>query len=290
MVSSDPRIHLLTMHRNAGAFASANVGLAEARAPLIARMDSDDICMAHRLSVQKAHMDANPRCIMVSSGFHEMNGEGHRLRTIHRPRDAFQTEWIGRFHYPLRHPATMFRRLSFDGEPLRYSEAERMSMDYEFYARHRVLGDVVSLAEPLLSYRIHSNSITGTRRNQQLSVASGISLGIQSDLPSHLRVSLEPFNNAFLFSEPTTPKALFQAMRAVVQYDSERHPDRRAWMMRQSCTLILMAMSRIGLRRRDRMSAFASYGPDFLPSLAGKALESRGIRFGNGAMSEMRVG
>lgn len=165
-----------------------------------------------------------------------------------------------------------------------------MSMDYEFYARHRGLGDVVSLAEPLLSYRIHDKSITGTRRKQQLSVASRISFGIQSGLPEHLQTALDPFNRAFLFSKPEKPKALFEAMRAVVQHDTKRHPARQAWMMRQSCTLILMAMSRIGLQRRNRLLAFATHGADFLPSLAGKTLESRGIRLGSGAMSEMQAG
>ena len=289
LASTDLRIRILTMQQNVGAFASANAGLAEARAPLIARMDSDDISLAHRLEVQKAYMDANPRCILISSGFNEIDQAGKTLRTIFRPRDAFQTEWIGRFHYPLRHPATMFRRLSLEGEPLRYSEETRVAMDYEFYARNRVLGDVVSLAEPLLSYRVHDGSITGTRRTQQLSVASRISLGIQSGLPCHLQTALKPFNKAFLFSEPVKPKVLFEAMRALVQHDCQRHPSRQAWMMRQSCTLILMAMSRIGLSRRSRLLAFATHGSDFLPSLAGKTLESRGIRVGAGAMSEMHT-
>ena len=290
IASSDGRVRILVMAQNVGAFAAANAGLADARAPLVARMDSDDISLAHRLEVQKAYMDANPNCILASSGFHEIDHAGQTLRTVFRPRDAFQTEWIGRFHYPLRHPATIFRRLSPEGEPLRYSEAARVSMDYEFYARHRVLGDVVSLAEPLLSYRVHDGSITGTQRTQQLSVASEIALGIQSDLPAHLQAELRPFNRAFLFGEPVEPKDLFEAMRAVVRHDSARHPARQAWMMRQSCTLILMAMSRIGLSRRNRLMAFATYGSDFLPSLAGKTLESRGIRFGAGSMSEMHAG
>lgn len=278
LAARDPRILVLEMPRNSGAFAAANAGLARARAPLVARMDSDDVSMPHRLAAQKRFMDGNPTCMLLSSGFHEIDGTGRVLRTVHRPRDAFQTAWIGRFHYPLRHPATMFRRLTPDGEPMRYSEAARASMDYEFYARATGFGDVVSMSEALLSYRVHDKSITATRRRQQLAVASGISLGLQAGLPASVRAALEPFNRAFLFCEPQRPRYLFEAMRAVVRHDAAAHPRRRPWMMRQSCALILMAMSRAGLARGEMLRAFGTHGADFLPSLAGKALENSPVR------------
>lgn len=283
--SGDARMQVLEMPRNSGAFAAANAGLLRARAPLVARMDSDDISVPHRLAAQKRFMDANPDCILLSSGFHEIDGSGRILRTIHRPRDAVQTAWIGRFHYPLRHPATMFRRLGPGGEPMRYSEAARAAMDYEFYARARRLGKVVSLAEPLLSYRVHDKSITATRRRQQLAVASSISLSIQAELPGPVREALAPFNAAFLFGETQRPRHLFAAMRSVVRHDAAAHPARRPWMMRQSCALLLMAMSRIGMPRHEVLRAFGTHGADFLPSLAGKAFEKSPVRLRAGPAS-----
>lgn len=62
--AGDPRWRLLTA--GAGIVSALNRGVAAARAPLIARMDADDIALPHRLARQVAAFDADPRLTVVS--------------------------------------------------------------------------------------------------------------------------------------------------------------------------------------------------------------------------------
>lgn len=275
LARAEPRLRVVRLASNHGAFGAANVGLAAARAPLIARFDSDDISLPERLAVQKAYMDAHPDCILLSSGFHRIDWAGRLIGSVRRQRDGFRTAWLGRFHYPLNHSAAMFRRLGPDGRPLRYDVRARSSLDYDFYAQVRDLGTVVSLPERLLCYRAHGGSISATRRAEQLHMAREISQMIQAqDLPSPVRDALEPFNHAFLSCEPVPPALLFDGMRAVISHDAAHNPSERPWMMRQSCALILMAMDRMGMGKKAALRAFGVSAPDFLPSLGLKVLET----------------
>lgn len=62
--AGDPRWRLLTA--GDGIVAALNRGVAAARAPLIARMDADDIALPHRLARQVAAFDADPRLTVVA--------------------------------------------------------------------------------------------------------------------------------------------------------------------------------------------------------------------------------
>src|SRR5262249_39092702 len=62
--ASDPRIRVLTTpHR--GLVATLGTGLAQCRAPLVARMDADDLMHRDRLAAQLAALDADPRLVAV---------------------------------------------------------------------------------------------------------------------------------------------------------------------------------------------------------------------------------
>lgn len=62
--ATDPRWRLL--HAGGGLVDALNRGVAAARAPLIARMDADDIALPHRLARQVAAFDADPALTVVS--------------------------------------------------------------------------------------------------------------------------------------------------------------------------------------------------------------------------------
>ncbi len=52
-----------------GLVTALNEGLAACRAPLVARMDGDDICHPRRLELQAAYLEANPGTGLVACGF-----------------------------------------------------------------------------------------------------------------------------------------------------------------------------------------------------------------------------
>src|SRR4051812_32841029 len=56
--AGDPRVRIVTLPHG-GVAAARNTGLHEARAPLIANLDADDVMFPHRLSRQLAFLDAH---------------------------------------------------------------------------------------------------------------------------------------------------------------------------------------------------------------------------------------
>ncbi|MEP2473687.1 glycosyltransferase family 2 protein [Roseobacter sp.] len=274
IAAADPRIHVETLSENLGVAGAANRGLDLARAPYVARMDSDDISMPDRLAHQKAYLDTHDTVMLIGSSIGQIDAEGAHLRTSHRPRDAFSCRWLARFFYPVTHPSTMFRRVAPDGTPLRYADQMRTTLDYEFFARVLAHGEAVSTSDILLNYRIHDGSISGTKYRDQATRAQKIALGVQDrELPPKVRASLEPFNAAYLGFSAAPPAAIFAAMRQMIAYDAASHPDRRTWMRRQASQLLLSALQRSGLSRKQARRAFLRHGVDFLPALALRAAE-----------------
>ncbi len=60
LAAADPRVRILSMGGPVGIVPALNRGLAEARAPWLARMDGDDLAEPARLAAQLAHLADNP--------------------------------------------------------------------------------------------------------------------------------------------------------------------------------------------------------------------------------------
>ena len=74
----DPRIGV--EHRsNHGLIASLNHIVDQARAPIIARMDGDDLCEPERFARQMAYLDAHPECGVLGTNAYEIDECGRRL-------------------------------------------------------------------------------------------------------------------------------------------------------------------------------------------------------------------
>lgn len=111
----DSRIRLVRQAPS-GLVAALNRGLAEARSPLIARMDADDLCHPHRLEWQHRWMSDRPDTGVVGSLVeytgHDAQAHGYRrhvdwLNTLQSHDDILAGRFIDS---PLAHPSVLFRR------------------------------------------------------------------------------------------------------------------------------------------------------------------------------------
>lgn len=66
--NDDSRIRVIR-HEGGGLVTALNSGLAACRAPLLARMDGDDICHPRRLELQAAYLDTHPDTGLVACSF-----------------------------------------------------------------------------------------------------------------------------------------------------------------------------------------------------------------------------
>lgn len=105
----DARIRLLTTEIKHLTF-SLSLGLHHSRAPLVARMDGDDICTPDRLERQVAFMRANPDVVVLGSAYELIDAKGTPLKTVSLPcADSDIRRALLRGN-PLCHPSVMFRR------------------------------------------------------------------------------------------------------------------------------------------------------------------------------------
>jgi len=148
----DPRIRVLPNEGNRGLPYSLNRGLSEARAPLIARMDSDDVSLPQRLAAQVDYLAANPRIGACGSWVETFgDGDGEVWAYPESPQDVK----AGLLFRPtLAHPSVMLRKAVFGETGLCYDPEFRSSEDYDLWARAAECVLLANVPEVLLRYRL----------------------------------------------------------------------------------------------------------------------------------------
>ena len=150
-----------------GLVAALNRGLAAARAPLVARMDADDVAMKQRLGLQLAFLAANPEIALVGSAMEVIDAQGRPLRNMNLPTTPQEIRKILPVRNCIAHPTVMFRRAAVagvGGYRAQFAQAE----DYELWLRLSERHALAALPAPLLQYRQHLHQITWLSHEQRI--------------------------------------------------------------------------------------------------------------------------
>ncbi len=155
-----PEASILTAAESASLSDVLNLGLKAATAPLMARMDADDIAEPERLACQLEAMERYPGAGIVCSPITFIDEHGNRTgaRTTVQRSVLHGLRWKN----VIAHPTVMMRREAVD-ETGGYDSAAWHAEDYELWLRLAARWEVVELATPLLRYRIHSGQVTRTK-------------------------------------------------------------------------------------------------------------------------------
>jgi glycosyltransferase involved in cell wall biosynthesis len=147
---------------NAGLIVSLNRMIEEARAPLIARMDGDDMALPERFERQVALLDANPDIGVLGTGCTVIEQDGtpstYRFENVVSTEDILDDLKNGP---PICHPSVMMRRdvvRAVGG----YHPAYRHCEDYDLWLRLSEHVKMANLPDRLLLYR-HSPTQVSTR-------------------------------------------------------------------------------------------------------------------------------
>ena len=150
----DPRIHLLATNRKSGLSRSSNLLASKAQAPLVARMDADDIAHPDRLRRQWELIEGNSAVVLVGTLSDGIDSDGKLVR----PRDRWRL--IRRSPFPpFPHGSVMFRRSVFE-DVGGYSEQCIGWEEHELFIRMSRKGRIVVVPDVLYSYRYHVDSAT----------------------------------------------------------------------------------------------------------------------------------
>jgi hypothetical protein len=203
--SNDSRIRVFRLEHG-GIVAALNFGVEQARSQWVARMDSDDISHPTRLEKQWKAIIRHQRAVLC-----------HCHRVIIG--DPVLVTPAGRFirtkallalrlcsHCPIVHPSVIFKKTTFlkcGG----YQESDQYAEDFSLWGRMLTKGEVIGVAEPLLSFRVHKSSISKEKLSTQLRLSEEIAI---------LHCAM------FMGLDPTRAKRAYHVIRG----DQSQHPVR----------------------------------------------------------------
>ncbi|HET9185132.1 MAG TPA: glycosyltransferase, partial [Solirubrobacterales bacterium] len=159
--AGDPRIRVHGQ-RNSGVAAALNRGIQLCRAPLVARLDSDDLALPDRLRDQKRFLDEHPEIGMVGGQAEVINDSGCRIAEAQYPcGDAAIRKQMEKTT-PFVHSAVTLRSAvlqTVGGYRPSFNGAE----DLDLWLRIAERTKLANLPEPVVSYRLHRHQCSATK-------------------------------------------------------------------------------------------------------------------------------
>ena len=143
---------------------SLSLGIHHARAPLIARMDADDISLPNRFESQVNYMNANPEVAVLGTQYDVINDNGNVLRRVALPVSDAAIRLRLKRGNPFCHPTVIYRKAILEqvGGYLGGLHAE----DFDLWIRISEIPDIklANLSDVYLRYRQLGGS--GARRSR----------------------------------------------------------------------------------------------------------------------------
>lgn len=161
---SDDRIKHIINETNKGLIYSLNKGLEIAKGKYIARIDADDICLPTRIEKQVNWLNKNTNTAIIATTIQFINEHNQPtgnwsldLRTITSNQIYKAMLW----ECCIAHPSVMMRTEIIKN--YKYNQKQKHTEDYDLWLQ--LLADkkiIEKINEPLLLYRIHRQSVTGS--------------------------------------------------------------------------------------------------------------------------------
>ncbi len=157
------------LRENRGLIVSLNQLLGEARAPIIARMDADDISHPDRFAQQMAFLEANPDHGIVGSWSEDIDENGRPWPVDAPDHPLTHEEFLHNIRHGgplLCHPVVMYR-----GDVVRqaggYHAAFKHCEDHDLWLRLSSITKMANIPERLIRYRHYPEQVSKRHATQQ---------------------------------------------------------------------------------------------------------------------------
>ena len=165
LARADARVRLIRQNPK-GLVGALNHAIALARAPLLARLDADDIALPGRLERQATILDHDPGLVLLGGWARKIDENGRLIGDLRPPSEPDRLMAILERGNPLIHSSIMMR-----AEAVRqvggYREVCRHAEDYDLWLRLAEIGGVAVLPEAMIEYRVHERGVTRQHRLSQ---------------------------------------------------------------------------------------------------------------------------
>ena len=152
---------------------AVNKGFERARGDLVAWLNGDDAYVPDAVDRAVAHLAANPQLQAIYGGQEYINADGEVIRTFVPKRFSWRRYLYLGDNVPT--PTVIFRREVLEREG-GLDESYADAADYDFYLRILGNGLVEPIREPLVRFRYHEGSKTGSNIALQLDEGLAIRL------------------------------------------------------------------------------------------------------------------
>ena len=166
-----------------GIVAALNLGVDVSNGDLIARLDSDDVMLPERLSLQTEAFLKDPELVVVGSQVKFISSSDELIGQSVYP----VTDDDLRFHFlyrnPIAHPSVVFKRdvfLKVGG----YRQFSEGAEDYDLWIRMSQHGSICNLRKSLTCYRRSSYQVTAKNHGKQIYLDSIVRIENQDQILS----------------------------------------------------------------------------------------------------------
>jgi glycosyltransferase involved in cell wall biosynthesis len=162
----DGRLRVVRQERT-GLTRALNRALGLARAPLVARLDADDVALPERLAYQRAFLERAPDVGLLGTAARELDAAGRFLRVVLPPVDDTALRRALIRANPFVHSSVMARRALLERAG-GYDETLPVAQDYDLWMRLARLTRLANLPDVLVVRTLGERRVSVEREDDRL--------------------------------------------------------------------------------------------------------------------------
>jgi len=168
----DPRLQVIRRARG-GLTSALNAALRLSQAPLVARLDADDVALPARLERQLAFLSAHPDVGLVGTAAREVDASGREVAIVRSPADDTGIRRALIRRNPFVHSSVVMRRAALE-QAGGYDEAFPVAQDYDLWMRMSRVTRMANLPEPLVVRRLRPGRVSEVRDTERLRAEASV--------------------------------------------------------------------------------------------------------------------
>jgi glycosyltransferase involved in cell wall biosynthesis len=162
----DPRLRI-EQQSSAGITRALVRALELARAPLVARLDADDVALPDRLERQRRFLDNRPEVGLLGTGARELDPAGREVRIVRPPSNDESIRRALIRANPFVHSSVVMRREVLDRAG-GYDPEFPVAQDYDLWMRLARVTRLANLPDALVIRRLTAGRVSAVRDDDRL--------------------------------------------------------------------------------------------------------------------------
>ena len=158
----DNRVKVITNKTNLKLPMSLNIGFANANGEYYTWTSDDNFYDLNAIEKMVSYLESHPNDAMVCADFIKLNEKTNKIEVLNlnvSPQNMINSNCVG---------ACFLYRKSVANLVGEYNKNKFLVEDYDYWLRIMLKGDIGHISKTLYTYRIHNESLTGTRMNEIL--------------------------------------------------------------------------------------------------------------------------